>query len=464
VVAVIDLLDYALIRKLQGQVADAQLADRRQLQAAGQPVRPTADEQQQAQSIIRQVVSQHLQDMLARRQELPADPAFETRLRAAIFSAIYGAGELQELLDNELVENIDINGCEQTWVTYAGGLKELWRPVAATNEDLISIVQNLGSYAGMNARPFSPATPELDVRLQDGSRLSAVMSATETPSVSIRRNRYPQMFLRPDLAQAASKAGGERLPDLVSLGTIDEHVADFLYTAVRARCNIVVGGATDAGKTTLLRALINCIDPLERLITIEKALELGLGRHPELHADVREMEEVLSDAEGRGGLDIATLVRRSRRMNPSRVIVGEVLGPEVVEMLSAMAQGNDGSLSTIHARDAAEVFNRIATYAVQNAMPSFEVAHSLMAGAIDFVVFVEKNPKLGLRRTVTEIVEVSGVMNGRVGRADIFKPSPEDGRAVRNTEVPIGRMAKLARVGYSDGMPSWGAANQQAGW
>ena len=151
-----DLLDYTLIRTLQGQVADAQLADRRQLQASGKAVRSTADEQQQAQSIIRQIVSQHLQELLARREELPADPAFETRLRAAIFSAIYGAGELQELLDDELVENIDINGSEQTWVTYAGGLKELWRPVAATNDDLISIVQNLGSYAGMNARPIQP--------------------------------------------------------------------------------------------------------------------------------------------------------------------------------------------------------------------------------------------------------------------------------------------------------------------
>ena len=154
-----ELVDYGLIRKLQSHVADLQLSDRRQLQASGQPPRTYADEQQQAHSFIRQVVSQHLQEMLANRQELPADPAFETRLRSAIFSAVYGAGELQELLDNELVENIDINGCEQTWVTYAGGLKELWRPVAASNEDLISIVQNLGSYAGMNARPFSTSAP-----------------------------------------------------------------------------------------------------------------------------------------------------------------------------------------------------------------------------------------------------------------------------------------------------------------
>ena len=281
----------------------------------------------------------------------------------------------------------------------------------ATNEDLISIVQSLGSYAGMNARPFSLNTPTLDVRLQDGSRLAALMSATQVPIVSIRRNRYPQMFLRPDMAQAATTRGRELLPDLVSLGTVDQQVADFLHAAVRSRCNVVVGGATDAGKTALLRALINCIEVMERLLTIEIALELGIDRHPELHLDVVPMEVVLPDAEGRGGLDIAELVRRTRRHNPSRVIVGEVLGPEVVEMLSAMSQGNDGSLSTIHARDSEEVFNRVATYAAQLGNMNFDIAHQLMAGAIDFVVFIEKNPMLGMRRTVTQIIEVSGVMN-----------------------------------------------------
>ncbi|MHA3700753.1 CpaF family protein [Jatrophihabitans sp. YIM 134969] len=461
-----DLLDYQLVRELQGKVADLQLDDRRRQQLRGLPIRPAGDEQQQARSFIRAVVSRHMQDMVRDGQELPADTAYDTRLRAAIFSAIYGAGELQELLDDDLVENININGCDETWVTYAGGAKERWRPVAASDEDLVSIVQNLGSYAGMNARPFSPTTPELDVRLQDGSRLSAVMSASDAPSISIRRNRYPQMFLRPDIAERSTKSGSERLPDLVSLGTVTAESADFLYAAIRSRCNIVVGGATDAGKTTLLRALINCIDPLERLVIIEKALELGIKRHHELHADVVELEEVLPDAEGRfAGLDIAMLVRRSRRMDPSRVIVGEVLGPEVVEMLSAMAQGNDGSLSTIHARDAGEVFNRIATYAVQNAMPSFEVAHSLMAGAIDFVVFVEKNPKMGMRRTVTEIIEVGGMMEGRVAQSTIFAPSPADGRAVRSHEIPIMRLERLARASeFADGLPAWSASTGQGAW
>jgi Flp pilus assembly CpaF family ATPase len=443
------VIDYQVVRALKKRVADLQMADRRERAAQGQAERSSADEQQQAQSIIRQVVARYMQQRLGSGEELP-DSTYDARLRAAIFAAIYGAGELQELLEDPLVENIDINGFDEVWVSYAGeDWPRRWRPVAASNEQLVSIVSNLGSYAGMNARPFSTSTPELDVRLADGSRLSAIMVATETPSVSIRRNRYPQMFLRPDLAQAATEDGKEVLPDLVTLGTVTPELADFLVAAVRARCNIVVAGATDAGKTTLLRALVNCVDRRERVITVERALELGLGHHPTLHWNVREMEEVLPDAEGKGGVNIAQLVRRTRRMNPSRVIVGEVLGPEVVEMLSAMAQGNDGSLSTIHARDAEEVFNRISTYAQQFEHLTASVSHALIAGAIDFVVFVEKNPLLGGRRCVTQVLEVSGMQGERVARSKLFVPCREDGRAVRDPEVAISsqRAAKLAYAG-----------------
>ena len=450
------LLDYQMVRELQKQVADLQLADRRTRTAQGLAELTVADEQQKAQSLIRLVVSRHMQARIAAGDELP-DPDYDARLRGALFAAIYGAGELQELLEDPLVENIDINGFDEVWVRYAGGDKLRWRAIASSNEHLVSIVQTLGSYAGMNARPFSPATPELDVRLTDGSRLSAIMAATETPSVSIRRNRYPHVFLRPDLAAAAARRGGEVPPDLVTLGTLTPELADFLYAAVRARANIVVGGATDTGKTTLLRALINCIDPDERLITVERALELGVGRHPELHRDVREMEEVLPDPDGKGGVDIAALVRRTRRMNPDRCIVGEVLGPEVVEMLSAMAQGNNGSLSTIHARDAVEVFNRIATYAKQHEGLDFDVTHSLIAGAIDFVVFIEKNDRAGGRRCVTQVLEIAGFAEGRVARNPIFSPSRVDGRAERDPEVAItaARAKQLASVGYHERTGTW---------
>jgi len=250
------MLDYRVVRTLQKQVADRQLAHRRNRASDGAAELTAADEQQYAHSIIRMVVQRHMQEQLATGNELP-DTDYDARLRNALFAAIYGAGELQELLEDELVENIDINGFDEVWVRYAGGDKRRWPPIAASDEHLISIVQNLGSYAGINARPFSAVTPELDVRLQDGSRLSAIMSATERPAESIRRNRYPQMFLRPDLAERAPRQGSEVPPDLVTLGTLAAELADFLYAAVRARCNIIVGGATDAGKTALLRALIH---------------------------------------------------------------------------------------------------------------------------------------------------------------------------------------------------------------
>ena len=357
---------------------------------------------------------------------------------------MFGAGELQDLLDDFDVENIDINGCDEMWVTYAAdterGRQAAGQPVgpftiAATDDDLVAIIQGQAAHAGINARPWTPATPQLDLRLSDGSRLSAVMTAGERPSVSIRRNRYPQMFL----------------PTLVELGTVDDRLAGFLQAAVLSRMNVMVAGATNAGKTTLLRALINVIAPDERLITVEKALELGLRRHRQLHPNVVEWEMVLPDAEGRGGISMAALVQRSLRQNPSRVIVGEVLGEEIVVMLNAMSQGNDGSLSTIHARNSVAVLDRIASYAAQAENLSFEVTHSLIAGAIDFIVFIRQNPYMGGLRTVAEVLEVSGFDGERVTHSDVFIPSDVDGRAVRSEyAITESRLKRLEAEGYND--------------
>jgi Flp pilus assembly CpaF family ATPase len=430
-------IDPLLVRDLREQVADEMTRARQRREQAGRPELSTEDERQFALSVISGAVQRHQAGVLAGGGELPVDTGYDMRLVMAIESAIYRAGVFQDLLDDNSIENIDINGCDEVWVTYADDRgKTLYPPIAATDEDLIGIVQNLAAYASMNARPFTRANPELDLRLPDGSRLSAVVSASERPIVSIRRNRYPQMFL----------------DRLVALGTVDDRLACFLDAAVRARMNIVVAGATDAGKTTLLRSLINCIDPDERLITVERSLELGLRRHPELHRDVVELEEVLPDAEGHGGLTIRELVRRTRRHNPSRVIVGEVLGPEVVEMLSAMSQGNNGSLSTLHARSAVDVFAKLAQYAGQYEQVDYSVAQSLIAGAVDFVVFIGKNRLQGGRRCVSTVLEVAGAPDGRVASAAIFTRSPRDGRAARALDVSISadRDAELADAGYDD--------------
>ena len=461
------MLDYQLVRRLQAQVADRLTRDQQEREARGDPPLSAADVRQQALSVGHEVVSAYMQQRLNAGLELP-DSGYDRRLIEAVDAAMYGAGELQALLDDHGIENIDINGCDEVWITYADERGTVrGRPVAATDDDLIDMVRNLGAYAGLNARPFSPASPELDLRLPDGSRLSAVMRASERPLVSIRRNRYREVFLAqvPPLARRGPEQDGRRRRHgprtLLQLGTVTEELATFLQAAVLARCNVVVAGATDAGKTTLLRALINCIPAHERLITVERALELGLRQHPDLHPNVAEMEEVLPSPEGGGGISIGQLVRRSRRQNPSRVIVGEVLGPEVVEMLSAMAQGNDGSLSTIHARSAADVFARMATYAAQHEGLPFEVTHALIGSAVDFVVFIRKNPhSSNAQRAVMEVLEVTGSSEGRVTRSRIFAEG-SDGRAVRDPEVAIMRGPQLAAYGYQDGYPlaqGWQAA------
>jgi pilus assembly protein CpaF len=153
---------------------------------------------------------------------------------------------------------------------------------------------------------------------------------------------------------------------------------------------------------------------------------------------------------------MAELVRRSLRMNPSRVIVGEVLGDEIVTMLNAMTQGNDGSLSTIHSNSSLEVFNRISTYAIQASerLP-VDATHMLIAGAIDFVVFIEKRNEYSrggrMRRFVNSVREVTGV-DGRVLSSEVFKPGP-DGRAVPH--APVSCMEELAMHGYEPVLGAW---------
>jgi len=429
-------LDYRLIQQLQASVAQQLNVESQRREARGEPELSRADEQQLAITFIETAVAEHMQRRLLDGVDVALDRDYDDRLSTGVYSAMFGAGELQELLDDESVENVDINGCDEVWVTYAGDSEpRRSRPLAPSDEDLISIVQGQAAHAGINARPWTPATPELDLRLADGSRLSGVMIAGERPSVSIRRNRFPQMFL----------------PKLVELGTLDEHLALFLQAAVLARLNIMVCGATDAGKTTLLRALINCIDPHERLITVERAAELGLRRHPDLHPNVVEWEEVLPDAEGRGGISMAKLVQRSLRQNPSRVIVGEVLGPEIVVMLNAMGQGNDGSLSTIHGRSSFAALDRIASYAAQAENLSFEVTHSLIAGAVDLIVFIRKNPLMGGIRTVAEVREITGFDGERVTSSEVFMPSKIHGIAERQEyALTDDRRKRLEGAGYND--------------
>lgn len=179
----------------------------------------------------------------------------EEALAQSVLNRLYGLGQLQTLIDDPSIENININGADNVWVKRVGGGKERAPAVADSDEELIALIRHAAVHLSPSERRFDTGTPMLDMRLPDGSRLSAVMSVSARPAVSIRRHRF--------LAEEEA-----RLDRLVELGAIDRGLREFLAAAVRARKTMVIAGGTNAGKTTLLRALANEIPPHERLVTI----------------------------------------------------------------------------------------------------------------------------------------------------------------------------------------------------
>ncbi|MBV8305693.1 MAG: CpaF family protein, partial [Acidimicrobiia bacterium] len=361
----------------------------------------------------------------------------EEALAQAVYDALFAAAGLQRLLEDESITDVHANGCDVVWIRRADGRKEREAPIAASDEEMIELIRTMGARMGLGERRFDAGSPQLDLRLPDGSRLSAVMAVSARPTLSIRRHRFMTVTL----------------DDLIALGAIDEALASFLAAAVYTRNNIVVGGGTGVGKTTLLRALADVIPASERLVTIENTLELGLDQCPEAHPDVVALEAREANTEGQGAVSMAELVRRGLRMDPDRVIVGEVLGDEILSLLNAMSQGNDGSLCTIHANSSDGVFRRIASYAIQSPERLDIVATNLLiAGAVNYVVFIDSAYEVRRsgrtrRRFVSSIREVVDAEDKLVISNEIFRPGP-DGRAVPGS--PIRGIAELVGAGFDE--------------
>jgi len=364
--------DQALVRRLRGEVAE---------ELARSALRG-ADRRRYARELLAQALERLARQRVDAGEAVP-DEADEDELAVAVDALLFGLGRLQPLLDDPQVENINANGCDRVWLRFADGSKRAGPPIADSDAELVELLRGIGARLGLAERRFDTAHPQLDLKLPDGSRLSAVMGVAARPALSIRRHRYQRVTL----------------DQLVELGAIDEELRAFLAAAVRARKNLVVAGGTNAGKTTMLRALASEIPPHERLVTIENSLELGLDAFGDAHPDVVALEAREANLEGEGAITMAQLVRRGLRMDPSRVIVGEVLGDEVLAMLEAMSQGNDGSMCTIHANSSASVFRRVATYAIKSAerLP-VEATNLLVAGAVDFVVFISQRTELTQRQ------------------------------------------------------------------
>lgn len=399
--------------------------------AAGQPV-TGADQRRFATSVIQDRLRAIAERDIANGVAPLSDAEDRLVVRAAL-DDMFGAGMLDRLLSDSEVENIDAVGCDQVFVSYAGGRKErgpqLWR----SDQEMTDHLRRLGARIGGTERRFDNGAFKLRLQLPNGARLTAVMSVTQRPCLSVRQHR---------------KATAS-LSELRTTGMFDSRLFDFLQAAVRAGLNLLIAGGTNAGKTTLLRALLGEADRSERLITIEENRELNLdsGRHP----DLVSMEARDPNTEGEGAVGMAELVRLSLGMNPSRVIVGEVLGDEVIPMLNAMSQGNEGSMCTIHAASSDGVFDRVASYCVQAPERLDRVAANLMlVNAVDLVVYITKETtETGIRRRVTSIREVAGAEDHTIFSNEIFASGP-DGDA-EPTGVPLrpATAACLQEVGYS---------------
>ena len=433
-------LDYTLVKRLQAELGRLRQDAIDVRRAQGQPPLAGEDARQYGKTLVQRVVTEHESTLAESGSE---ELSWEERqdLVEALESRLFGAGSLQVLLDDESVENIDINGYRSVFVEYADGSTARVRPVAASNEELIETVQILAAHEGLSARAFDVANVRVNLRLPDGSRLYAVQSVSREPVISIRKHRHAKVGLK----------------DLIGLGTLEEDLADFLAASVRARKNIMVAGATGAGKTTLLRALASEIPAEERILTVERSLELGLDEDVEAHPNAIALEERLPNSEGAGAVSMAELVRDTLRLNPSRVIVGEVLGDEVVTMLNAMTQGNDGSLSTIHANSSGDVVHKIATYAIQapERLP-WEATVRLVATGLDFIVFLRRlRTGEGQERVVESVREIAGVTeHGDLASNELWGP---DARGVvrRRADVQVQRHDDLVAAGWRPTGGEW---------
>jgi len=318
------------------------------------------------------------------------------RVIGAIEDEVLGLGPLEPLLQDSTISDILVNGAKQVFVERKGRL-ELTQIHFANDQHLIGIIDRIVSAVG---RRIDESSPMVDARLEDGSRVNAVIPplAIDGPSISIRRFAVEMLTM----------------DHLIDLGTLTMPVAELLVGAVRARLNILISGGTGAGKTTMLNIMSGFIPPNERIVTIEDSAELQLQQPHTVRLETRP-----ANIEGKGEVSARDLVRNSLRMRPDRIVVGEVRGVESLDMLQAMNTGHDGSLTTVHANTPRDALGRIENMVTMTGF-SFPIhaLRSQMVSALDLVLQVERHED-GKRR-LTSIQEVNGMEGDVITMSEIF--------------------------------------------
>jgi len=318
------------------------------------------------------------------------------RLRKEVLDEAVGLGPLQSFLEDDSISEVMVNAADEIFVERNGKL-ELTDCCFTSDQAVLGVIERIITPLG---RRVDEASPMVDARLKDGSRVNAIIAplALKGPSITIRKFSKKRL----------------QFSDLIGFGSVNAAMGEFLRVCVERKKNIVVAGGTGSGKTTLLNVLSNLIPKDERVVTVEDAAELQLNQ-PNLVV----LESRPPNLEGRGQVAIRDLVRNALRMRPDRIVVGECRGAEALDMLQAMNTGHDGSLTTVHANTPRDVLSRLEVMVMMAGMDlPIAAIREQVASAVDIIVQQKRFP-CGTRK-VTHITEVVGMESGTVQLQNIF--------------------------------------------
>lgn len=349
-----------------------------------------------------------------------------------LYASIRGFGILDTIIDDESITEVMVNGPDEIFVEKNGRIQKL-NERFESEQKLEDIIQRVVGRAG---REVSEANPIVDTRLPDGSRVNVVLPPISLHGAILTIRKFSKDPMTIDR--------------LIAYGSITKEVAEFLHLLVKAKYNIFISGGTGSGKTTFLNALSNYIPDDERVITIEDSAELQISHIRNLVG----LETRNSNSSDIGAVTIRDLIKTSLRMRPDRIIVGEVRGPEALDMLQAMNTGHDGSLSTGHANSTVDMLSRLETMVLTGSegLPLPAVKQQI-ASAVDIIIHLSRLRDKS--RKTMEITEVVGIRNGEIELNPLYRFEEDDastvehvsGRLIR-TKNEMRCMDKLRLMGY----------------
>jgi len=343
-----------------------------------------------------------LVDIIIGEQELSLSARAKEQILAEVLNEVIGYGPIQNFIDDPTISEIMVNGPEQIFIERYGKVQPTNRRFM-DDAHVMRIIEKIVSPLG---RRLDEASPMVDARLPDGSRVNAII-----PPISVSG---PCLTIRKFSAEPFG------VEDLVNMGTLSETMKVFLDGCVKARLNMVVSGGTGSGKTTTLNVLSSMIPEDERIITIEDAAELQLQQE-----HIITLESRPANLEGKGEVTIRDLVRNTLRMRPDRIIIGECRGAEALDMLQAMNTGHDGSITTLHSNSPRDTLARLETMVMMaNANLPSRAIREQISSAIDVIVHQER-----LRdgsRLIVNITEVQGMEGDTIVLQDLFLFKRED--------------------------------------